>query len=244
MPRLNNSSEFFKSVTSVKIFRAKTGTFGSTTLSSLAAYGATSLTVAATTNFADNDHLIINGSGGVELNQIDGAPTSSSIPLEWKLQFAQGSGATVIEAQEIDLGKVAQGGVTLSSSFSQQGIFSAQDTTAVAFFAGEGEISFNFGLLGFNGLNLQLAFGAPELEQGAGTTADPYIAGIKGTDIATLGVNIVRFTGTRFDDAAFALDFNDVKIEGGGSVTFGRQTATEIPIAGKCTSIVLRHPVV
>jgi hypothetical protein len=242
VPRLNNSDELFKAVTKLELFRLKTSTPGSTTVSSNALVQATSLAVAAITNFADDDYIFINGSGGFELNQIDGSPTSGNLPLEFKLGKAQSSGATVKEAELVALGKIEQGGVTIGSSFTQTAIFSAQDTSAIGYFAGEGELSFNFALLGLNGPNLSLALGAPETEFGAGSTADPYITAITGTEIGSLSNIVIRLTGTRFDATSFHIDLCDAKIEGGGQIQFGRQTASGIPVSGKCTAWYVRHP--
>jgi hypothetical protein len=244
MPRLNSSLELFQAVSGLELFVLKTSSPGDTTVASNASAQATTLSVAAITNWSDNDYMFINGDGGFELNQVDGSPTSGVLPLEFKLGKAQSAGATVKEASLVSLGKIEQGGVTISSSFTQTAIFSAQDTTAIGYFSGEGELSFSFSLLGLNGPNLALSVGAPDGEFGGGTTADPYITALTGTDIGSLTNAVIRLTGTRFDGAKFAIDMTDVKIQGGGQVQFGRQTATGIPVSGKCTSWYLRHPVV
>lgn len=244
MPRLNNSDELFKAVTRLELFRLKTSSPLNTTIASNASVQATTLSVAAITNASDNDYIFINGDGGFELNQIDGTPTSGVLPLEYKLGKAQSSGATVKEAELVALGYIEQGGVSLGSSFTQTAIFSAQDTSAIGYFAGEGELTFSFALLGLNGPNLSLALGADESEFGAGSTADPYITAITGDEIGSLSNIVIRLVGERFDATNFHIDMCDAKIEGGGQVQFGRQTASGIPVSGKCTSFYIRHPVV
>jgi hypothetical protein len=243
MPRLNSAAELFAAVTGLELYLPTTGTFGSSTTSGNAAVAATSLSLGAYTNFADDDYVLISGDGGVELNQVDGTP-AGSLPLEYKLGKAQTAGATVIEMTKASLGKIEQGGVTIGSSFTQTAIFSAQDTSAIGYFPGEGEITFSFSLLGLNGPNIALSFGAESSEIGAGTTADPYITALSGSDIGALTEAVIRLVGTRFDGDAFHIDLCDIKIEGGGQTQFGRQSAGGIPVSGKATALYFRHPVV
>lgn len=244
MPRLNNSDELFKRLTRLEIYTPATSSPGTTSTSANATAGATALVVAAITNFSDNDYLFINGDGGFELNQVDGAPAGSSIPLEFTLGKAQSSGATVVEATQAIVQRIAQDGLGFSPSFTQEPIFSADAAGAIGYFEGQGEFALSFGLLGFNGPNLLLAVGAPvSLETGTGTTGDPYQTHIATTDFNTVGSLAIRAVGTRYNGGTFHVDFNDVRIEAAGEARMARGRELIIPVQAKFTRYAFRHPV-
>jgi len=238
MPRLNNGQEIFRKLDKLEVFRAVATTPGDQTITSAVAVGASTVPVAAITNFTANDPVFLIGSGGLELNRI-GTP-ATTMPLLRKTGLAHLTGARLLEAIATDFGHIDESGVVMSPSAALTAIPSALSALPVQYISGVGEIGFNFNLLGFNLLNLCTIFGIPEAEQGAGTSGDPWQVFVSGAAMGTQGTQVIRATGTRHDGLNIEVDFLDVRVEVQGSVTLNRNAPAVLPFAGKCTALAMR----
>lgn len=243
MPRTLSSDELFKRITSIDAFTLATVSPGDTALTANAAAGATALTVALITNFATLEPFFLNGDGGFELNEVNGAPAGSVITARYPLGKAQSIGCTVKEAVRAALGRIAQDGLGYTPSFSQSPIFSA-DAGVVGYFESDVEMGISFGLLGLNGMNIAHVHGAPDsLEFGTGVLATPYQVHVGGTDVGTIGPLAYRMKGTRYNGQAFHIDFLDARIEAAGEARFARNRELILPVAAKFTKLAWRIPV-
>jgi hypothetical protein len=234
MPRTNNGNELFKYLTTVTKFTLATGTPGDTTTSEAITVDMADTDVASETNFSANDYVFIDGSGGTELAQV-ATPTAGNLAWTWPLLIAQNSGATVKEATGVSVNHIAEGGITFGGSQSVTAIRAATSRSAIAFFAQSAEFTFSIPCLGHNNLNLLAAFGAPETEQGAGTSADPYAAAITSSNVNTEGMTCFRLTGTLEGGDTVVFDILDVTVEVNVSAVIGAPNPGGFTINGKCT---------
>lgn len=239
MPRTLDFNELFRKLDSLQVFRQVSGG-GSTSLAAALASAASVVNVASMTSFASGDPVFIIGSGGTELNAITAVTPTSAVPLLYKANFAQASGASFVEAVATSLGHIQANGIVMNASQPMTPINSAFDALPLTYIYGYGELSATFGLLGFNGLNLQTALGIPESEQGAGTSGDPYQVGLSGATMGTQGIQCFRAMGSRHDGKTIMLDFNNAKIAMEGAVNLQRTAEAAIPCSIKFTTAVLR----
>lgn len=234
MPRLNNGNELFKYLTQVTKYTPKSGTAGSTTTTEAITVDMADTDVASESNFAANDFVFIDGSGGTELVEVASASTGNLV-WTWPLVIAQNSGATVVEAVAANMNHIAEGGITFGGSQSVTAIRAATSRSAIAFFAQSAEFTFSIPCLGHNNLNLLAAFGAPETEIGAGTSGDPYAAAITSTNVNTEGMTCFRCTGTLEGGQTVVFDILDVTVEVNVSAVIGAPNPGGFTINGKCT---------
>jgi hypothetical protein len=239
MPRLNTQTERYKNITEIALFEAPSSSVVSTTSAGALAYGDQVIDLTAVTSMADGDHLFIDGDGGLELNQISGTPATTDCPLKYKAELAQASGATVTVVSKKVLGYPTRDGLALGGSLSNTAIESAIAALPIGYVAGVADLTLNFAMYGWNVQNLQLMFGAPEKEQGTGTSSDPYQGGVFGSTVATAGTRVLRITGTRADLKTWTIDFLDFVHEISGNTQMGKDPAS-YPVAGKCTGIIKR----
>lgn len=238
MPRLNSGSELFKYLNSIKKYYIQPSSPGDTTTTAGLSAGDTSVTVAATTNFTTGDKAIIDGSGGVELVTL--GTVASTMPFTRPILTAQASGARLVEALEVDLGHVAEGGIQFGGSLTLTSVKASTSRTAIAFFADAAELTWSIPLLGYNNLNLQAAFGATEGESGLGTSVSPYAVLLGQATIATQGLHCYRLAGVRQDGKNVEVDLLGATVEVNTSITVGSANPEGITIQGKCSSIIQR----
>jgi hypothetical protein len=239
MPRLNDNTQIFKSVSTLDVYRLATVTPGSTVTTAALAVSASVCSVSATTSFASADPVFIIGDGGVELNAC-GAP-AVAMPLQYKAAFAQSAGAQFVEAVKTPLGYLSEDGVSFSPSQSLNAILSANSATPLNYISGIAELSVSFGLLAFSGLNLQTILGITESEIGAGTPTDPYQVSVGGASIGTQGVQCFRLTGLLHSLQNFHMDFLNARVEVSGQTTMNRSGPAIYPCTIKFTSMVKRQ---
>jgi hypothetical protein len=239
MPRLNTNQELFRQIDQVLIFKRVTAG-GSTTATTAATAGAVVIDWASSTNFTAGDPLIISGTDFTELNSLATAGTAQAT-VTYKFGKNYAAGTSIYEAVSRDVGYVEESGVQLSPSFTRTAVRAANASLPIYYIPGEAEIAGSFSLLGFNGLNWQLAFGIPESEQGTGTSADPYQVALGGNDFGTEVISCIRVVGTRVDGATVHVDLNNVSVSSSGQVTFNRQAPAAIPVNFTCASMMLRH---
>jgi hypothetical protein len=238
MPRANSGNELFKYLNTVTKFTIESG--GASTLSAEAVtVDQADTDVVSHTGFAAADFAFIDGSGGVELMEITSA-AANNIVWKWPLQLAQNSGATVVEAIGVSLNHIAESGVTFGGTQSVTPIRAATSRVAIAYFASSAEFSFSIPCLGHNNLNLLASFGAPETEQGVGSSSDPYAAIVSAANVNTESTTCFRLTGALEDGKIVVTDILDATIEVNVNATVGAANPEGFTIAGKCTAIAQR----
>lgn len=239
MPRLNDNTQIFKSISTLDVYRLATATPGDTVTTAALSVSASVCSVSATTSFASADPVFIIGDGGVELNAC-GTP-ATAMPLLYKAAFAQSTGARFVEAVKTPLGYLSEDGVTFAPSQSLSAILSANSATPLNYISGIAELSVSFGLLAFTGLNLQTLLAITESEIGTGVVADPYQYSVGGANIGTQGVQCFRLTGILHSLQNFHMDFLNARVEVGGQTTMNRSAPAIYPVTIKFTSMVKRQ---
>lgn len=241
MPRLNSGLELFQRLTSIEKFvLASPAPIGDTTTSALVAAAALNLPLTAFTNFANGDPLFIIGSGGFELNAINGTPAAIT-PLAFPLALAQAAGARVAEARRIDLGHLDENGVTMNGSLTLTPVNAATSRVAIASIAGQGTLGGSFNLRGYNNLNLQTVFGATEGEAGTGTATDPHTAVIDQNTVGSQNSLLVfRARGLRNDGSVVQTDFVQCTPSVNAQVQMGGTNPAVLGVAFNCTGIIQR----
>lgn len=239
MPRTNSGSELFQYLNKWYKFTIQSGTIGDTTTTAAIAVTDDSVNVAAATNFTAADFAMIDGDGGVEVTQL-GTPAASPMPFTRPLLLAQSSGARLVEAQRIDMGHIAEGGIQFGGSQTLTEIKAATSRTAIAFFGESTTLTLNAPLLGYNNLNLLAVFGAIESESGAGTSSDPYGAAISQDTVGTQGLHCYRAEGTLYDGRVVQIDFTGCTVEVNANITIGAPNPDGMPLSVKCTTFIQR----
>jgi hypothetical protein len=241
MPRQNDATELFRKLTAFDLFRIQSGTIGDTTTTAAILGDGTEATVGVTaiTNFTNGDPVFISGDGGVELNAINGT-VATAMPMRYKPKLAQAIGARFVEAVRVPLGKIAEGGVSISPSRSLTAIPSALDDFPIAYIEGPVEVTFSVPLLGYNIPNWQLLLGYAEAETGVGTSADPWQGVIGAVNQTLLGLQAFRLTGSRHDGKTVLVDLLDAKLETSGSIDHNRQAPSVLSVTGRVTKMIVR----
>lgn len=240
MPRQNDATELFRQITAIDHYRIQSGTIFDQLTTGAVAAQATTVPVGATTNATNGDPVFLIGDGGFELNQISGT-VATAMPVLNKILFPQSTGARLVEAVKVSLGKIEKGGLSVSPSRSLTAIESATDELPVAFIESALEISATFGLLGFNPENWQLIMGFSEAVTGTGTSADKYQAGFGVPSQAKLSNFAFRGSGIRHDGKNFEIDFLNARIETSGQVQMNRQGEASLPASIKFTQMIFRY---
>lgn len=240
MPRKLTLTEAFRFVDSLDMYLLETTTPGNTVTTADADEGDADLTTAAITNFSTGDPLFIDGSGGLELNAAEGAPSGNTITLLYKVKYPQLTGATVREAKKVALGHLGENGVTYTPSRPATAVNSATSDTVAFYIEGNLELGITFDLLGFNGPNILLQAGVDDNETGAGSAADPWTVAI-GPSTAKIGVAAFRMSGRSANTDAFLLDFLNARFDASGSTQFNRRQAAPVQCSIKCTGLIMRQ---
>lgn len=241
MPRLNTNSELYRKITSVEMVLLQTGTiFDQTTAGSTAKSNAT-IAVPAITNATANDPLFIIGANYQEINQINGTP-ATTLPLVHKTAAIHPAGTRVVEARILTLGRVEVNGFTITPSQQESIIEAADVDTPVQTTKGTLELSYSFGLLGYNAQNLLNALGYEDNETGAGSAADPYQATIGDPNSTLLSIVGFRVRGIRYDGQLIMHDFTNCSVTPSGAITLGSKSATTaIGFQGKTSYVTYRQ---
>ena len=239
MARLNTGDEVFESLTAIDLYREAPAAHGDTLTTAAILQSDLTTTVAAITNFAALDPVLIAGDAGHELNSVDGAPAGLIITLLRKLVFAQSIGARVVEMVKVPIGHIGEDSAEYSGSPAVNAVAAATSKFPIAYIAVGGELGFKFSLLGYNIENLQLAFGVVENVIGVGTAADPYQGGV-GLSSPPHGLLAFRARGVRKDGSLTEVDFLGCTITGSPTENISGKSGRPIPIEGRCLNHVKR----
>lgn len=241
MPRLNSGNELLKYLTTVYKYTQKSGG-ASTTTAEAVTVDMADTDVSAITGISGGDFMFVDGSGGVELMEVTSASSGppANVVWKWPLQIAQNSGASVVEAQQVNINHIAEGGITIGGSQSSTPINAATSRVAIAEFGQSAEFTFSIPVLGWNNLNFLAAFGAPETEQGAGSSSDPYAAALTAANVGTETLTCFRCVGTLENGDTFVFDILDATVVVNVSATIGAANPEGFTIAGKCGGFASR----
>jgi len=235
MPRSGSGSELFQYLNKFYKFVIQPTTPGDTTTAGAITAGDTDVDVTAITNFTAADFVMIDGDGGVEIQTI-GTPATTPMPVTRPFLVAQSSGARFVEAQRIDLGHVAEGGIQFGGSSTLTEIKAATSRTAIAFFGESTTLTLTAPLLGYNNLNLQAVFGATESETGSGTASAPYAVVIDSNTVGTQGLHCYRAEGVLYDGRIVQVDFVQATVEINNNITIGAANPDGMTLNAKVTA--------
>lgn len=237
MPRANDGNELFKYLNTVYKFTPKSGG-ASTTVATTYASDAATIVLASGTGVAGGDFLYISGDGGKELVEVASLATATVTPV-WPPYFGQTSGATVVEYERKSINHIAEGGVTFGGTQSSTKINAATSRVALATLTGAADFTFSIPMLALNGPNLQTAFGAPEVEIGAGTSGDAYRSGVNGTNVGTESDACYRLVGEDFGGNTIVLDILGAQAVINVSTTVGGTTPAGVTLSGSCNGYII-----
>jgi len=175
--RLNNGTELARFLQSIEKFYIPTTTpFVDTTNAAILA-DAANVTVTNFAGWANDDYFFVEGTGGMELNQLGTKPGSAApIPVVRPFMLPQDTAATMRRALRKDLGFIEDAGGTFATSATKTGIGAANSRSAIAYIDSDTpEQSFSFNLRESSLRNIATAYGADEdAIRGLGTTANPF----------------------------------------------------------------------
>jgi hypothetical protein len=240
MSSIPSVASIIKSLTSLDLYKQQPTTPGDTTTTSALARLATTIPVAAITNFADTEPFFIIGDGGTELNTVSGAPSGSNIVPATPIALAQSSGARVLEALKYPLGHIGEGSAKITGSSTTVPIPAATSATPIGFLSTGGALGFAFSLLSADARTLALAFGQDELETGAGTAADPWTTVISQLTVGTHALACLRGRALRKDGKIVLIDMLDCTVTVAADFNFAGKAVSPIAVAGSCTSHIVR----
>jgi len=169
-----------KEVTSAIFTVDKTGTFGNTTLTAAAAAGATTITVAAITNFSDTDVIRVGDGETMEVCVVSGAPSGFVITLASALKKAHASGEAVVEQVANEIGPIMGDSCKIMWSRETQDVFVASQRLTWSTTKGYGAMRSEFMFPAPSLYNIAFALGIPSSAI-QGTGAD----GVNPTTLAT-----------------------------------------------------------
>jgi hypothetical protein len=224
-------TKILKLLNTVLMVRDATGTFGSTALTAAAAAGASSLTVAAITNFSAGETIRVGQGEEMELAVISGAPAGNTITLADPLSYSHIIGEPVVEQVAYDLGDVAESGVTASFAGASTDIPVATRRLSFSTVLGFLDMLADFGLPTITMENLAFALGIPLTRiTGAGTFNSPFAMTTDGNQFATeVNMSLIAI-GTRMDGTTTRVELWGVDMDYTNlSFTLSRGTAVTIP---------------
>jgi len=223
-----------KQISSVALVRDSTGTFGSTTLTSAAAAGASTLTVAGITNFAVGELIRVGSGEEMELVQIHGstAPVGSTITLATNLVYSHAIGEQVVAQPAYNIGDITDGGVSLEFNGESTDIFVATKRLVFATLNGYVNAQAKLSLPGVSLYNFAVATGSLFANVvGSGTTASPRQFASDGTDFGGATNMSLIVEGTLMDGTVVRMEMWGVDADYTGiSLALSRGTLSPVPV--------------
>ena len=227
-------------VTLLQAFRAASPAV-STTLTTAVAIDDSAFAVAAITGFVAADPVLLLGQNGDGDMVTAGTPSALSIPSTTPIKVPAKIGSKLYRMTGTDLGDF-QGGVTLTGSSTLNRVYGSIGRTPIASFVTQGTMGGAAKLRDFSPEALQFAFGHPEKTSGNGAAATPWSGAVRGSQIGTEGIMVIRASGLMDDGVTtFTLDYVNAKISAQINDTLGggSDTAT-IGVQWDCTCLVYR----
>jgi len=191
-------------------------------------------------DFTAADKVFIIGDGGMECVVI-GTP-NATMPVTPPPLVPQSTGARMVEAVAVSLGKIAEGSVSWTANRSLQAVFEEIGDTPVVYKTGSIEYGISFSLYGYNGPNVQFLSGYAEVETGDGAayaTAYQSIAGLPSQSYQT--EQVLRVQGIREDAVNLEIDFNRAFVEANLNSPLGRNQPAILNCNVKASSVIIRQ---
>lgn len=223
----------YKEITTAILTTDKTGTFGSTTLTAAVAAGATTLTVAAITNFSSGEVIRVGDGETMEVCVISGAPAGNSITIASGLKKAHASGEAVVEQDANEIGPVMGDSAKVSWSRESQDIFVASQRLVWSQTKGYGAMRAEFTFPAPTLYNIALALGIPASNiQGTGAdNVNPTTLTTYGSEIGTLSNAGLFLNGKLNDGSNFRAEMYGVAVDYSGfQTTIARGQIASIPV--------------
>lgn len=235
-----NEQAIFQKLTSIDAYRIATGTFGDTTSADAITPPDTSVAVDGTLNFTDGDPIFVVGSGGLELDEIVGAPVGSPLVLRRPLMIAQDAGARIVEAVRLPLGHIGEDSATFSAASTSTPIPAATSSSPIGHFFVPGDLTGAFSLITMSPRSVAIAFGQAENTSGTGTSASPTQQLVNGQTIGTAGLLCFRAAGLLKDGTFCEVDFLDATVAGTATINISGKALRPIPVSFGCTGYIIR----
>jgi hypothetical protein len=210
---------------------------GSTTLSAVAAAGATSFTIAAATNFAIGDDIRVGTGETMEMVRISNLVSTTVTPAK-PLKFDHASGEAVVELSAISLGVPEADGVKLQIPAEATDVFNAIQRTAYGTLVGYVDLGLSWRFMAITADVIAYALGLPRSAViGNGTaaaqtgTAGPRMFTTDGLLMGALANSCVVAAG-RLQDGSYVraefynVSFNPTQL----TTTFSRGQLATVPV--------------
>lgn len=216
---------------------------GNTTLSAVAAAGASSFGLTAATNFAIGDDIRVGSGETLEIVRISNLVSTTVTPAK-PLQFDHASGEPVVEQSAISLGVPEADGVKLAIPAESSDVFSAIQRTAYGTLVGYVDLGMSWRFMAITADILAYALGLPRSAVlGDGTaaaqtgTVGPRLFTTDGLTIGALVNTSVIATGTLQDGSVVKATMQNVSLDPTGlSTTFSRGQLATVPVKMSASS--------
>lgn len=210
---------------------------GNTTLSALAAKGATSFGLTAATNFAIGDDIRVGSGETLEIVRISNLVSTTVTPAK-PLKFDHASGEAVVEQASISLGVPEADGVKLNIPAELQDRFSAIQRSAYGTLVGYVDLGISWQFMAVTADVFAYALGLPRSSiLGDGTaaiqtgTVGPRLFTTDGLTVGALANTSVIATGTLQDGSYVRAEMYNVSFDPTGlSTTFSRGQPANVPV--------------
>jgi len=212
----------------------------SSTVNAAIAKGATALTIAAASTFANGDNIRLGSGETQELATIASGGGTTSLVLGKGAEFAHAVGEAVVEQNSITLGKTEAAGFTFSVAGESVDVFTMDARAAYTVLSGYGDINWNYPTPNVTVDNFALAFGVlRSLLKGDGTNAQqtgtvgPRLLTSDGSEFGgQSGLNLV-LPFQRVDGTFGALRLYNLTMDPTSfSASFARGALTTLPVSG------------
>lgn len=220
---------------------------GSTTVSTAAAAGATSLVIASGTNFANGDDIRVGTGETMELARIASGGGTTTITLSKPLLFEHLVGEPVVEQGALNIGVPEAEGFRFTYSAETSDVFAATQRLAFGSLTGYVDVRASWRYPVVTTDVMAMAFGVPRANViGDGTaaaqtgTVGPRLFTSDGVLFGAItNVNVVA-VGTLQDGSPARLELYNFNIDPTGvNVSFARGQLSTVPVAGLASSGVM-----
>jgi hypothetical protein len=155
-----------------------------TSLTAVAAKGATALTVASITGIINGATVLVGSGETAEWNKVNGAPSGNTVNLTWGLGRAHAIGERHIPGITYDFGDPTEDGVKITLDLNSQDVNLATKRTAFSILKDYASAAAEWAHPGWTLFQLASAIGTKQTRvTGAGTTASPYQLAVDGTQV-------------------------------------------------------------
>jgi hypothetical protein len=197
-----------------------------TTLTAVAAKGASSLTVASITGITNGATIRVGAGETCEWNKVNGAPSGNTVNLTWPTGRAHAIGEQAIPGITYDFGDPTDDGVTVTVDLNSQDVFTATKRTAYTILKDYASVSADWMIPNWALPQMASALGTKQSRiTGAGTTASPFQLLVDGTQVGEDINRGVVIAGKLVDGSDLVLELHGVDKDYSGFKTTLKQGA-------------------